>query len=115
MKDPPVIKSVGLKHGNTAFIGTTVNITCRIQGSNPLVSGFFLKNGTALHEDSEQLKYMYFHSNISDMLPDRLVTLEIKNITIKDAGNYTCQVIRNDMNSSKTFLLKVGMVNYTFI
>jgi len=40
----------------------------------------------------------------------KIVNLEIKNVTMEDAGNYKCYAMhRNGLVTSKSFHLKVGM------
>lgn len=91
--------------GNTAYTGTTVNLTCRVQDKD--VQNQFLKDRVVIYEGDAK-HYEYFH------MPDvennvKVVNLEIKNITMEDAGNYTCVAVLNLLPKSATFHLKVGM------
>ena len=74
-----------------------------------------MKNGTELEEDNEQLKYEYHHIIEKDKPSLLLTKLEIKNITMEDAANYTCRAHGYGMTSFRTVLLEVGMVNYSYI
>ena len=91
---------------NTAYIGSRVNITCRMRNSK--ANGVFLKNGHFISEDRDQKVYEYFQ------MPDEeenavITTVEIKNITMEDAANYTCFTILNGQFKVKSFYLEVGM------
>ena len=92
--------------GNTAYTGSTVNLTCKTQDFD--VQNIFLKDNLQIYEDREQKHYEYFH------MPDRkknvkIVNLEIKNVTREDAGNYTCLAVHgNGLKRLASFYLKVG-------
>lgn len=91
--------------GNTVYTGTTVNLTCKTQGYR--VENKFVKDKSIIKE-GDQTHYEYFH------MPDgkinvKIVNLEIKNITMEDAGNYTCYAVHNGLTTSASFHLKVGM------
>ena len=91
--------------GNTAYTGSTVNLTCKTQGYN--VQNSFAKDNSQIKE-GDQTHYQYFQ------MPDgkinvKIVNLEIKNVTMEDAGNYTCYANRNGLVTSTSFHLKVGM------
>ena len=91
---------------NIAYIGSRVNLTCRMSHSNAV--GGFLKNGHIIYEDSDQKVYEYFQ------MPDEeenamITTVEIKNITMEDAANYTCFTVLNGQHKVKSFYLEVGM------
>lgn len=105
----PYIEYVKLEgnSGNTAYTGSTVNLTCKTQGYN--IQNTFLKDNSQIME-GDQTHYQYFH------MPDReknvkILNLEIKNVTEEDTGKYTC--FATDMNglTSKrvSFHLKAGM------
>ena len=75
---------------------------------NSKADGSFLKNGHMIYEDSDQKVYEYFQ------MPDEeeyamITTVEIKNITMEDAANYTCYTVLNGENKVKSFYLEVGM------
>ena len=91
---------------NTAYIGSRVNLTCKMWNSN--ANGGFLKNGEMVEEDSDQKVYEYFQ------MPDEeenamITTVEIKNITMEDAANYTCYTSLNGQHTTESFYLEVGM------
>ena len=91
---------------NTAYIGSRVNLTCRMRNSD--ADGGFLKNGHMVYEDEDQKVYEYFQ------MPDEaeyamITTVEIKNITMEDAANYTCFTLLNGQHKVKSFYLEVGM------
>ena len=94
--------------GNTAYTGSTVNLTCKTQGYD--VQNFFLKDNSAIMEDREQKRYVYFH--IPDEKNDylKILNLEIKNITREDAGKYTCFAMLGSggLTKKESFHLKVG-------
>lgn len=95
-----------LHTGRTVYIGNRVNLTCRMRNSN--ADGGFLKNGHQVVEDSDQKVYEFFQ------MPDEeenamITTLEIKNITMGDAGNYTCFTLLYGEHAVKSLYLEVGM------
>ncbi|XP_066016338.1 uncharacterized protein [Pocillopora verrucosa] len=104
----PVIEYAKLDGLDTAYIGTTVNITCKIQGFDG-VSGHFLKNDIKVTEDDEPQKYEYFMPRVIVTPPNYVFHLEIKNVTMEDAGNYTCKASKDGLKSTKTFLLEVEL------
>ena len=109
---PPVIEYAKLERWNTAYIGTTVNITCKIQSPRE-ANGKFSKNSKQINEDDEELKYEYHYIHVPKKDKANSLTLltklEVKNVTMEDAGNYTCKAFQDDdQKSSKTFFLKVG-------
>ena len=108
----PAIEYAKLDGLDTAYIGTTVNITCKIQGFQG-VMGYFWKNGIMV--DEEPHKYEYFKPRVIVTPPNYVFHLEIKNVTMEDAGNYTCKASKYGLKSTKTFLLEVGMVNDSFL
>ena len=110
----PVIEYAKLDGLDTAYIGTTVNITCKIQGFDGVI-GYFLKNDIMVMEDDELQKYEYFKPRVIVTPPNYVFHLEIKNVTMEDAGNYTCKASKYGLKSKKTFLLEVGMVNDSFL
>ncbi|XP_068698358.1 uncharacterized protein [Montipora foliosa] len=69
---------------NTAVIGSNVNLTCKSQNSK--VENFFQKNGSVIDQNKH---YIYYHS-ADDKLNIRVSVLEIRNVSLEDAGNYTC-------------------------
>ena len=79
------------------------------------MSGTFLKNNERVPENGELLKYKYFFLEKKDTPNNFVFYLEIKNVTMEDAGNYTCLAFRSERESRETFLLDVGMVNYSFL
>ena len=105
-----IIEYAKLDGLDTAYIGTTVNITCKIQGFDG-VMGYFLKNDIMVREDDELQKYEYFKPRVIVTPPNYVFHLEIKNVTMEDAGNYTCTASEYGLQSAKTFILEVGMVN----
>ncbi|XP_066016231.1 uncharacterized protein [Pocillopora verrucosa] len=104
----PVIEYAKLDGLDTAYIGTTVNITCKIQGFDGVI-GYFLKNDIMVMEDDELQKYEYFMPRVIVTPPNYVFHLEIKNVTMEDAGNYACKAAKYGLKSTKTFLLEVGM------
>ena len=93
-------------NGNTAYTGTTVNVTCKAQGYR--VQNTFLK-GKQKIDEGDGKHYEFFQ------MPDyennvKIVNLEIKNITKEDGGNYTCiAILPTGSDKRETFHLKVGM------
>ena len=79
------------------------------------MSGTFLKNNERVSEDGEPLKYEYFYLGKKDTPNNFVFYLEIKNVTMEDAGNYTCKASEYGLKSTKTFILEVGMVNDSFL
>ena len=79
------------------------------------MSGTFLKNNERVSEDGEPPKYEYFYLGKKDTPNNFVFYLEIKNVTMEDAGNYTCLAFKSEQESRETFLLEVGMVNYSFL
>ncbi|XP_027049274.1 uncharacterized protein LOC113676771 isoform X5 [Pocillopora damicornis] len=104
----PVIEYAKLDGLDTAYIGTTVNITCKIQGFDGVI-GYFLKNDMMVMEDDELQKYEYFKPRVIVTPPNYVFHLEIKNVTMEDAGNYTCKASKYGLKSTKTFLLEVEL------
>ena len=107
----PVIEYAKLDGLDTVYIGTTVNITCKIQGFRNVEGSYVMKNGIKVIEEDELQKYEYFKPRETVTPPNYVFYLEIKNVTMEDAGTYTCKAPKNGMKSTKTFILKVGMVN----
>ena len=91
---------------NMAYIGSRVNLTCRMWNSN--ANSGFLKNGHMVNEDSDQKVYKYFHM-ANEEENAMITTVEIKNITTEDAANYTCYTLFNGQHTEKSFYLEVGM------
>lgn len=91
---------------NTAYTGSTVNLTCKTQDYT--VQNSFFKDKSLIKE-GDQKHYQYFHK--SDRNKNvKIVNLEIKNVTMEDAGNYTCYAMHeNGLKSLAPFHLKVGM------
>ena len=79
------------------------------------MSGIFLKNNERISEDGEPPKYEYFYLGKKDTPNNFVFYLEIKNVTMEDAGNYTCLALKSEQESRETFLLEVGMVNDSFL
>ena len=91
--------------GNTAYTGSTVNLTCKTQDDN--VQNSFLKDNSPITE-GDQTHYKYFH------MPDKeknvkILNLEIKNVTMEDAANYTCYAHDKGLKTVESFHLNVGM------
>lgn len=89
----PYIHSLEMEGGighDTAVIGSTVNLTCESQNSK--VENFFQKNGSIIDENKH---YIYYHS-ADDKLNIRVSVLEIRNVSLEDAGNYTCIAFLED-------------------
>ena len=107
----PVIEYAKLDGLDTAYIGTTVNVTCKIQGFRDIEGTYFMKNGIMVTENDELQKYEYFKPRETVTPPNYVFHLEIKIVTMEDAGNYTCKASKKGMKSTKTFILEVGMVN----
>ena len=92
--------------GNTAYTGSTVNLTCKVQGYK--VENSFWKDKSVITE-GDQKHYQYFH--MKDRHKNvKILNLEIKNVTMEDAGNYTCYAMSSTgIPNSVSFHLKVGM------
>ena len=92
--------------GNTAYTGSTVNLTCKTQDYT--VQNIFAKDKSPIKE-GDQTHYQYFHMPYWKKKV-KIVNLEIKNVTMEDVGNYTCYAVHcNGRKTSASFHLKVGM------
>ncbi|XP_068698360.1 uncharacterized protein [Montipora foliosa] len=107
-KVPPYIHSLEMEGGighNTAVIGSNVNLTCKSQNSK--VENFFQKNGSVIDENKH---YIYYHS-ADDERNIRVSVLEIRNVSLEDAGNYTCIAILADNYKGLSLHLNVVPLN----
>ena len=94
---------MGLEEGkdsNTAIVGSNVNLTCIIH--NPQVQNTFEKDGRDLDEDRD---YTYHSFGVGKI---KRSVLEINNVSLEDAGNYTCVAFLEGATTRSTFYLKVG-------
>ncbi|KAL9958033.1 hypothetical protein ACROYT_G034998 [Oculina patagonica] len=100
----PIIESFGLQESDIAYIGSQVNLTCKMTNAEVAI---FLKSGVAVNEGG-RFRYIHEHSE-----PNGLVSsLEITNVTKDDEGNYTCWAYKNGIIASSMYTLKTGTAVY---
>ena len=97
----PVIKSFGLQENSIAYIGSKINLTCRMDNTEV---GIFLKSGVPIREEG---RFMY---NFENLGREGLVgSLEIADVMKEDEGIYTCYAFKAGNLALKTFMLKTGL------
>lgn len=97
----PFIDSFGLQENDSAFIGSQINLACKMK--NVQVS-IFLKSGVAVREGG---RYKYIHVHSAHKRLDSY--LEITNVTKDDEGNYSCFAYKNGILTSAKYTLKTGL------
>ncbi|KAJ7390620.1 hypothetical protein OS493_024009 [Desmophyllum pertusum] len=101
----PFIESFGLQENDTAYIGSQINLTCKISNAEAAI---FVKSGAAIREGG-RFKYIFEHFE-----SNRLVgSLEITNVTKDDGGVYTCIAYKNGVLASSTYTLSTGTAVHT--
>ena len=97
----PVIESFGLQENKLAYIGSKVNLTCKINNAEV---GIFRKAGVTISEGG---RFTYFFKSYGG---DGIVAnLEITDVAKKDEGVFTCYAFKAGYLVSKTFTLKTGL------
>ena len=97
----PFIKSFGLQENDIAFIGSQINLTCKMKNAQVSI---FLKSGVTVTEGG---RYKYIHVHSAHKRLDSY--LEITNVTKDDEGNYTCFAYTNGILTSAKYTLKTGL------
>lgn len=95
------MESFGLQGNDIAYIGSQINLTCKMKNAQVAVS---LKSGVAVREGG-RYKYIHVHS-VHHRLDSNL---EITNTTKDDEGNYTCLAYKNGVLTSAAYTLKTGL------
>ena len=97
----PFIESFGLQENDIAYIGSQINLTCKMKNAQVSI---FLKSGVAVREGG---RYKYIHVHSTHKRLDSY--LEITNVTRDDQGNYTCFAYKNGIMTSAKYTLKTGL------
>lgn len=97
----PFIESFGLQENDIAYIGSQINLTCKMKNAQVSI---FLKSGVAVTEGG---RYKYIHVHSTHKRLDSY--LEITNVTRDDQGNYTCFAYKNGIMTSAKYTLKTGL------
>jgi len=92
----PFIESFGLQENDIAYLGSQINLTCKIKNAQAAI---FVKSGVAVREGG---RYKYIHVTFRHKRLDS--NLEITNITKDDEGNYTCYAYNNGILTSASAL-----------
>ena len=98
----PVIESFELQENESAYIGSKVNLTCKINNAEAAI---FRKAGVTIRECG---RFTFFFENYGG---DGLVgNLEIIDVAKEDEGVFTCYAFQEaGYLVNKTFTLKTGL------
>ena len=97
----PIIESFGLQENAIAYIGSQINLTCKMKNAQVAI---FVKSGIAVRERG---RYEYNHVRSAHKRLDS--NLQITNVTEDDEGNYTCFAYKNGILASAKYTLKTGL------
>ena len=97
----PTIKYFSLQKTSVAYIGSTINLTCKMDNAEV---GIFLKSGVSIREGG-RFTYTFKGYGRNGLEGN----LEITNVTEKDEGVFTCFAYKAGISDIKTFTLKTGL------